>query len=561
MSSSYAKHVSTRVTPQSTPIPGLPMVPNSAGAYTFAVDHWTRLERFLILGNEGGSYYAGERQLTLENAKSLESCLADDASRTIQTIVAISDSNRAPKNDPAIFALAFAAGTGHASLAMPALPKVCRTGTHLFAFAEAVHAFRGWGKTLTRGLSAWYDAREANDLAYQVAKYAQRNGWSHRDLLRLAHPKSADPSHQSIYRWVVAGPDALGPRDVKRGETSRAYADVSAHLPPILAAATAAKFAKAPTDVIALICDHHLPRECVPTQLLNAPEVWEALLESMPLTALIRNLAKMTAVGLLKPSTAAAQVVADRLGDADYLRKSRLHPMALLLAQKTYASGHGLKGSLKWEPVSRVIDALDAAFDRAFSNVEPANKRTLLALDVSGSMACGSVAGTSLTPREASAAMAMATARTEPDYQVVAFTSAPGGLGGQWGGGTSGLTPVPISARSRLTEILAQTSALPMGGTDCALPMIHALKHDWKIDTFIIYTDNETWAGAIHPVQALREYREKTGVAARLIVVGLTATGFSIADPNDAGMLDVVGFDASAPAVMADFSRGTASTP
>jgi 60 kDa SS-A/Ro ribonucleoprotein len=43
---------------------------------------------------------------------------------------------------------------------------------------------------------------------------------------------------------------------------------------------------------------------------------------------------------------------------------------------------------------------------------------------------------------------------------------------------------------------------------------------------------------------------------AKLIVVGMVSNGFSIADPNDAGMLDVVGFDTSAPAVMADFSAG-----
>jgi 60 kDa SS-A/Ro ribonucleoprotein len=34
------------------------------------------------------------------------------------------------------------------------------------------------------------------------------------------------------------------------------------------------------------------------------------------------------------------------------------------------------------------------------------------------------------------------------------------------------------------------------------------------------------------------------------------ANKFSIADPDDAGMLDVVGFDAAAPAVIADFTRG-----
>ncbi len=556
MSYRYAKHVSTRKMRQSQPIPGKPMVPNSAGGYAFAVDDWARLERFLILGNEGGTYYAGERELTVKNAHCVAACLAEDAARAVRAIVEVSDKGRAPKNDPAIFALALAAGTGYAAEAMWALPKVCRTGTHLFAFTEAVRHFRGWGKTLARGVAAWYDGREAGDLAYQVAKYPQRNGWSHRDLLRLAHPRPADAAHQAVYRWVVGGPDAMGAREVKRGETVTGYPDVSVGLPPILAAATAAKAAGSAAEVVALVRAHGLPRECVPTQFLNAPEVWEALLDTMPMTALVRNLAKMTAVGLLKPASAAAEVVADRLGDGEHVRKSRLHPMALLLAQKTYAAGRGLKGSIRWVPVSKVVDALDAAFYRAFSNVEPAGKRTLLALDVSGSMACGSIAGTSLTPREASAAMAMVTVRTEPDYQVVAFTAGPGGCGGKWGGGTSGLTHVDLTAGSRLADIVKTTDALPMGGTDCALPMVHALNNQWEVDTFIIYTDNETWAGSIHPVQTLRAYREKTGIPARLIVVGLTATGFSIADPSDAGMLDVVGFDASAPAVMADFSRG-----
>jgi len=72
----------------------------------------------------------------------------------------------------------------------------------------------------------------------------------------------------------------------------------------------------------------------------------------------------------------------------------------------------------------------------------------------------------------------------------------------------------------------------------------------------VIYTDNETWAGAVHPSVALRQYREATGIAARLVVVGLTATGFTIADPADGGMLDVVGFDAAAPALIGDFVAG-----
>ena len=58
-----------------------------------------------------------------------------------------------------------------------------------------------------------------------------------------------------------------------------------------------------------------------------------------------------------------------------------------------------------------------------------------------------------------------------------------------------------------------------------------------------------------YPTQALQVYREKMGKAAKLVVVGMEANEFSIADPNDAGMLDVVGFDANTPSVIADFIR------
>jgi 60 kDa SS-A/Ro ribonucleoprotein len=83
--------------------------------------------------------------------------------------------------------------------------------------------------------------------------------------------------------------------------------------------------------------------------------------------------------------------------------------------------------------------------------------------------------------------------------------------------------------------------------------MLYATEKKLAVDVFVVYTDNETWFGEIHPTQALAKYRQATGINAKLIVVGTTATCFSIADPNDAGMLDVVGFDASVPAVMTQF--------
>jgi 60 kDa SS-A/Ro ribonucleoprotein len=136
--------------------------------------------------------------------------------------------------------------------------------------------------------------------------------------------------------------------------------------------------------------------------------------------------------------------------------------------------------------------------------------------------------------------MAMVQAKTEPAYQLMAFAD--------------GMRALDVSKASRLTDVLEKTTNVNFGGTDCALPMTLALEHGWDVDTFQVYTDSETWFGTIHPCQALVRYREKTGIPAKLVVVGMSANGFTIADPHDAGMLDVVGFDAAVPSVIRDFS-------
>jgi 60 kDa SS-A/Ro ribonucleoprotein len=159
--------------------------------------------------------------------------------------------------------------------------------------------------------------------------------------------------------------------------------------------------------------------------------------------------------------------------------------------------------------------------------------------------------------------MAAVTLASEPTVETVAFTcsgqdqwSSPQGTSHFGAGRPDGLSPLPLSKRQRLDDIMATVNGLPFGGTDCALPMLYALDKGRKIDHFVIYTDSETWAGGIHPAQALRQYRERTGIDARLTVVGMVSNGFSIADPHDPGMLDVVGFDSAAPQLMADFAAG-----
>ncbi len=543
--------ISKGQTPQNQPMPGTNQVMNSAGGYTWHVDQWDRLHRFLILGSENGSYYAIQHQLTVENAKNVLACIEADGQKTVEMIVAISTEGRAPKNDPAIFALALASSVGNdatRALALTMMPQVCRTATHLFTFAETIKGMRGWGRGLRRAVGAWYTGREARNLAYQVVKYRQRGGWCHADVLRLAHPTPPDEETDALFKWITHREEATWATEISSPDSEAQT---------FIWAFEQAQRAENAQTIVRLIAEYDLPREAIPTQFLKEAPVWEALLHKMPMTAMIRNLGNMSKCGLVKGNNDAVKTIVKRLTDANRLRKARVHPLAVLSALRVYRLGYGLRGQLnrygymqvqsqerQWTPAPRVLDALDTAFELAFQQIEPTHKRTLLALDVSGSMGFGMLAGVAgLTPRDGAAAMAMVTARTEPDYDVISFQEK--------------IVPLPISARMRLDDVVDMTTNLPFGRTDCAQPMLYALENKLEIDTFIVYTDSETWFGKVHPAEALRDYRQKTGIPARLIVVGMIANNFTIANPDDAGMLDVVGFDTAAPRIMADFARGT----
>lgn len=542
MAIKYASHLTNRrETPQTEPIPGEQQSKNNAGGYVYEVDKWQRLTRFLILGSDGGTYYVKERELTRGNAAVVDACLNEDASRTIAEIATISNFGRAPKNDQAVFALAIAVShtdVNTRKMAYDALPQVCRIPTHLFQFLAACKVMRGWSAGLRRAVSEWYDRWDVNQLAYELAKYQQRDGWSNRDAFRLSHLKLL-PEKQSTMRWAIrADTDERMVEDKVRKQV-RTYQNVG-ELPAILQAFEEAKTADA-ARLCELIRTYGLTREMVPSAALNDVAVWEALLEKMPMTAMIRNLGKMTSVGLLKSLKGdAVKHVVNQLASPVKLRQARIHPMAILNAMRTYAKGHGDKGSLTWEPVGQIVDALDAAFYLAFGHVEPTNQALMLALDISGSMGIEGIAGTSLTAREASAAMALITMNVEKEYGVFGFCTE--------------FMELKISPRQRLDDVIRYVSQLRMGGTDCSLPMLYAAKNKLAVDAFIVYTDSETWAGGIHPKQALKKYRDMMSrPRAAEIVVGMTATEFTIADPADPRTLDVVGFDLATPQAMSEW--------
>ena len=533
-----------RLVPATEPVPGRPeMVTNSTGGYGWQITPFERFNRFLILGSEGGSYYASEQKLTAENTANAQAVIKADGVKAVGRIVEVSTRGLAYRVDPAIYALALAACSTDAKVqdaVRAAVPKVCRTGTHLLHFVNYANSLRGWGRTLRRSVGAWYTEQEVDALAFQMAKYAQRDGFSHGDVLRLVHPRTAEPARHALFRWAL-GAD-FGKRVVSaKGREDRAYKAVRrSSLPAIVAAFDEAKAAKTAKEIVRLIEEHRLPREAVPTELLNDPEVWEALLEHMPLTAMIRNLGKMTAVGLIKPLSSASKLVSDRLGNATYLRKSRIHPLAVLVALRVYDNGHGVKGSLTWSPVPAISSALDGAFYATFHNVVPTGKNLLVALDVSGSMGSSAAGATPLRACEVTAAMSLVFLKTEPNVHVFGFANTFRELGVR-----KGMT---------LGEAQAKVVQSNFGSTNIGLAVQYAIDHKLDVGGFVTMTDNEVNGGA-HLSQLLQKYRRERQPEARSVIMATTSTGFTVHDPQDKFCLDVAGFDPSVPAVIADFVR------
>ena len=518
-------------------------VPNSAGGFSFTVTPMDQLRRFLILGSEGGTYYVGESDLTKRNLDNIKNLIANDPNAAVDLASTISLEGRSYRNDAALLVLAMVMtfGTDKAkAYARTKVNLIARTATHLFTYIKFLKALApgtGLGTSRNRSIANWYESQDPEKLAYQVVKYRQREGWTHRDAMRQSRPKDINSS--------------IG--DFVWGREHAAHDDLR-----IIEGFKTVQKAENVKDVLkALNFWKELPWEAIPTQFLKSDEVWKGLFYNGQLNgqALVRNitrLAKLKAFDDLQ----FANDYATKLTDEQMIAKTRLHPLNFLNALTVYTDGQIDRGNRDawvssyyyngrrkdWDTSSIILDALNEGVHLSFKHIEPTNMRTLLAVDVSGSMSSSIGMGLDLTAAQISGVMASVIARTEPLHQIMGFAS--------------GFKDLGISAKMDLKTVMNKVQDHNFGTTDCGLPMTWALDNKREFDTFIVITDSETYAGRIHPHKALQNYRNRMGIDARMIVVGVTSTDFTIADPNDKGMLDVVGCDANLPKLVAEFSKG-----
>jgi 60 kDa SS-A/Ro ribonucleoprotein len=507
--------------PQSQPIPGENMVKNNAGGYVYAISDQEALERFLLLGSEGGTYYVSEEKLTHDNATRTIENIKKDGRRVLNTILSFCSGHRAPKHNAILFTYALLltfADIDARKLAYSYISEICYTPTHLFQLLTFLKPLRGWSRGLRKAVANWYLCKSDDKLAYQVVKYRSRSGYTHRDVLRLCHPKTSDERTNQLYRYMVGKeciPDLL-PEIIKGYEYLRTVAAIK--------------------DIPEVIEKYGLTWEMIPNEMLNVQSVLKSLLLNMPLNALMRNLNRYAYIGLTEGRSHETQVICEKLCSPMLVLREKIHPISVMQTICTYRQGHGDKGNKSWQPNQHILDALHEMYSLAMQTIAPTNKRILIGVDVSGSMSGTDVANMSMTCSQISLILAHTMLKTEPNVEMIGFTTQ--------------VMLLPFGKRNSIDDLLQ--ARFPSGGTDCSIPIAHALITGKEYDAIIILTDSETWAGNVHAKVALDQYRKRIGVQTKVIEIALAANPYTNFPP-DPNILRIVGFDASVITVLQEF--------
>lgn len=549
--------VTTTVTPQTRPVPGrADQVKNNAGGYVFGKGDEAKVRDFLTLGTTGGAYYLNEDKLTGQNSELVLRFArergADMAAIAHELSTAVPA--RVPKNRGCLFGLAAVSAMGDPDgiqRVKGLLPEVARTTDHLstwFGYRKQLKGKptgRGTGIVSSRAFKGtlvnWLLRADADSVAFGACKARQRKtpageAFALRDVMRIARPTPADfgPERGMLFAWLAG----------------KASDEAAADVLPTVARFMRAQAVTSPAEAIRVITEDRVPWEFLPSRVLADKGVWEALAGTVGMTALIRNIARMTRIGAIAPFSETSRLVASRLTDPVALAKGRIHPMDVYLALRVYACGYSQPHSKadldRWVPVADMLDALEESYELCFSHVQPSGKRYIIAVDSSGSMAASqpSFSGARLgSTYQVANSIALTMKRIEGDnVQVIDLDTS--------------IHPSPVTRRTRLAELQARGPS--GGGTDLSLPFEYARQNHLTVDGFGVLTDGETWAGRSHPFQSLAAYRQQFNPDARVVVAAMIPYGFSILEQSDPGVMNMAGLDASLPLAMTSFMRGNA---
>ncbi|XP_052270515.1 RNA-binding protein RO60-like isoform X1 [Dreissena polymorpha] len=545
-------------TPLDRSIRGDDQIVNDANCYVFKMTDIERLERFIFAGTV-------PRQLAAINDILQGLFRVSRGLEVVQMIYKISIHRRNARQDALIYAYAFCCRRSNDEVKLMAyshLNNICRIPTDLFMFIKYCEDISrpgtGWGRAHRRAVSRWYRQFENNPerLFHLVTKYKRRSGISHVDVIRLAHVKSADPVIQLILRYIIKG----------YTEAKELFTDVTTqtmvNITNLMSALDDAKRTDNPENLCNLIRAHRLTWEQCPTRLLKNRSVLMCLLQQMPIEATVRKLGLMTCHTVFDDADGeeSLRLVVQKLDSIntdfeDHVEDVRggprkvWHPLKLYKARTQYMKDRAhdkeqsARRSTLWKPIQRIGDALERAFYRSFSKMQPTGKRIYFVHSVSDRTI--KLGDWKLPVNEISAVMSVTLARTEENCVIAAI-------------GGNKMEILDVDRNEKMDSVLTRLNSLHLPGeADWSLPIKDAMERKLRdIDAFLFYVDCENAYTETHVADDMVKYRQYcNNPSVKLIVCGLNDSPHSLADKDDVHMLNISVFDASVPKLIDNFIR------
>ncbi|VDK84290.1 unnamed protein product [Litomosoides sigmodontis] len=427
--------------------------------------------------------------------------------------------------------------------------------------------------------SYWQHQKEYEEIFKHVTRSYRSSGKGGQGRKRRkdSSPKSKSKRGRLDSEQTEGVRENLEELNLKRAKEGGASADVEAMVNSVTSAtAYIEAFVRLQTltlenihEAVTLILQYGFEEEHVPQRLLSCKEVWGALLRRMPLRTILKNMGKMSGIDLFEEGASIfnylsrvlssipsffyddcenytdflnddpVSLVVRTLTNAEKLRQGRLDPLTILIAKTNYEHGHEMKRNRIWKPVNDIQNALDKAFYKCMDAVGVTNKRYLIAVDISDSMD-SFVQGTTIACSQAAATLSMAFIYNEIDVIALGFANL--------------LRPLEWNRDMGLGQYLTAAKMLGYGKTDCALPMSWAIEQGIFVDVFIVLTDSDISIKSMKPSDAIQLYRQQMGMPdAKLIIIGITDSVGSLADPTDPNMLVICGINPSVLQVIHDF--------
>jgi 60 kDa SS-A/Ro ribonucleoprotein len=393
--------------------------------------------------------------------------------------------------------------------------------------------------TLQRAFQRWLNTASVS----QLLSASIGNDPSLRDVLRLARPTPKDDARRALLGW-------LADRPVEKWAPA-----LLSDLPEEVGALVAYRQAETEAAQVEVLQRNHFRWDLL-ADSARGPLVWKAIARHMGPQALRMNLNTLLRHQVFANAREMVDYVAERLGDADEICRSRQFPYQYLAA---YLNADAALPE-------KVKAALGQAAEVACGNVPEMPGALVIGLDVSGSMSSPVTGhrGTGATSRmrcvDVAALFAAAVLRRNPTSVVIPFDTH--------------AYRADVDPQEPILQLAARLAKYGGGGTNCSLPLVEAT-HAYSDRAFagcVLVSDNESWVGegrsnATAVMTAWKEFvknqvrlRDRAfpvGASPKLVCIDIQPYATTQA-PEREDILNVGGFSDAVFGTVASFLSGDA---